>query len=211
MTVLNITAGGTINAGRFVALSGGQAVQASSPSDNIIGISERAAAAGELARVIVAGFADLAVAGVIAAGGYIKTDSNGKGVAATAAAKTHARLIDYTGSGDTTIPSTASGDTRKVLLVPPFSYFSRVPLLATATLNFGSIGAGATAELTTTVTGAATGDLVTVNAASLESGLVVGEAYVSAADTVTVRVGNITAAPIDPVSQSFLIRVEPST
>jgi hypothetical protein len=210
MTVIKLTAGGTINAGRFVALSGGQAVQASSASASIIGISERAAASGELASVIVSGFADLDMAAVVAAGGYVKADSNGKGVEATASALTHARIIDYTGSGDSTIPSTASGDTRKVLLVEPFPYFSRTPLLASATLNFGSISAGATAELTTTVTGAATGDIAYVNAPSLEANLQ-ATAAVTGADTVTVRVANISAGSIDPASQSYLVRVEPAT
>lgn len=210
-TVINILAGGTINAGRFVALSGGLAIQATSASATIIGIAQRSAASGEMASVVIDGFANLDMAGVVAAGGYIKADSDGKGVAATVGTRTNARLIDYTSSGDTTIPSTASGDNRRVLLVPQFVYSAALPLFATATLDFGPIGAGATAELTTTVTGAATGDFVTVNAASLEADLVIGDAWVSAADTVTIRVGNISAGSIDPASQNFLIKVEPAT
>lgn len=76
-------------------------------------------------------------------------------------------------------------------------------LSATAALNFGSIAAGATAELTITVTGAATGDSVSPGwPSTLEAGLV-GIMYVSASNTVTVRLHNTTGSPIDPASQTF--------
>lgn len=78
-----------------------------------------------------------------------------------------------------------------------------------AVLDFGSIGAGATAELTITVTGAVTGDTVAVGAPStIESGLM-WAGYVSAADTVTIRVHNTTAAPIDPASATWKASVIP--
>jgi hypothetical protein len=70
-----------------------------------------------------------------------------------------------------------------------------------AALDFPSIAAGTTANLTVTVAGAAVGDtaVATPNGAP-EAGLV-WSAYVSAADTVTVRLGNVTAAPIDPADR----------
>lgn len=72
-----------------------------------------------------------------------------------------------------------------------------------ATLDFGSINAGATAELTITVTGAATGDTVQLAPpAALEAGLV-ATGFVSAANTVTVRLANITGSPIDPASATW--------
>lgn len=75
---------------------------------------------------------------------------------------------------------------------------------ATLTLDFGSIAAQADAELTGTVTGAKTGQPVVVSAPDLEDDLV-ATAYVSATDTVTVRVTNPSAGAIDPASQSFYV------
>jgi hypothetical protein len=76
-------------------------------------------------------------------------------------------------------------------------------LSALAALDFGSIAAGATAELTISVTGAAVGDSVHLGTpASLEAGLIV-VARVSAADTVKVRVYNSTSGAIDPASGNF--------
>lgn len=72
-----------------------------------------------------------------------------------------------------------------------------------STLNFGSISAGGTAELTISVAGAISGDSVYVNPASgIESGLM-WAGYVSAADTVAVRVHNTTGSPIDPAARSW--------
>lgn len=72
-----------------------------------------------------------------------------------------------------------------------------------ATLDFASIAAGATAELTITVTGAATGDFVILAAPSgIESGLMFN-GYVSAADTVKVRLHNTTGVAIDPASATW--------
>jgi hypothetical protein len=51
------------------------------------------------------------------------------------------------------------------------------------------------------------GDVVVVGPpATVASGLVV-TGYVSAADTVKVRVANVTASPIDPASGSFRVTV----
>lgn len=76
-------------------------------------------------------------------------------------------------------------------------------LTATATLNFPSIAAGATDQLTITVTGAAAGDAVFIGSPStLNTGLTV-TGFVSATNTVTVRVFNGTAGAIDPASSTF--------
>lgn len=79
------------------------------------------------------------------------------------------------------------------------------------TLDFGTIPANTTAELTVTVTGAAVGDQVIVAPkTTLEAGLV-WCGYVSAPDTVTVRLGNVTtaamAANIDPGARNWTISV----
>lgn len=78
-----------------------------------------------------------------------------------------------------------------------------VPLFASASLNFPSVAAAGQQELTITVTGAAVGDTVVLAPpAAPEAGLV-WTGRVSAANTVTVRVSNITAAPVDPAAATW--------
>ncbi len=73
----------------------------------------------------------------------------------------------------------------------------------TAALDYSSIAANATTELTITVTGAAAGDSVQVNPnGAPETGLI-WSGYVSAADTVTVRLANVTTGAIDPASRTW--------
>lgn len=84
---------------------------------------------------------------------------------------------------------------------------AQVALTATATLDFASIAAGAVGTLTATVTGAATGDFVIVAPpGNLSAGLVVS-AFVSAANTVTIRIVNGTASAIDPASATWGVAV----
>lgn len=76
---------------------------------------------------------------------------------------------------------------------------------ATAALDFGPIAAGASAELTIAVAGAVAGSGSTVELgppATLETGLQWG-GRVSAADTVSVRLVNVTGSPIDPASATW--------
>ncbi len=81
--------------------------------------------------------------------------------------------------------------------------FALSPLVGFGYLNFGAIGAGATAELTVAVLGAVVGDGVSVSPlAAPEAGLV-WCGRVSAPDVVTVRMANVTAAPIDPAAVDF--------
>lgn len=73
----------------------------------------------------------------------------------------------------------------------------------TATLDFPSISPNSHQELTIAVTGAAVGDCVFLAIPStIESGLI-ANGYVSAADTVTVRLANISTISIDPASASW--------
>jgi hypothetical protein len=74
-------------------------------------------------------------------------------------------------------------------------------LSASASLNFDEIAGGAEATLTITVTGAATTNTPSVSlgfSAALADGLVVKQAWVSGADTVSVRLANVSGSPIDP-------------
>ena len=80
---------------------------------------------------------------------------------------------------------------------------------ASAALNFPSTADGATSDLTVTVTGAADGDLVVLgipNGAQPAGGAWY-QAWVSAANTVTVRLFNETGAAVDPASDTFNVMV----
>ncbi len=81
-------------------------------------------------------------------------------------------------------------------------------LTNTATLNFGNTAAGSSADLTITVTGAADGDAVSLavpNAAVLSNSSYT--AWVSAADTVTVRFNNYSSGSQDPASGTFRVSI----
>lgn len=77
-------------------------------------------------------------------------------------------------------------------------------LFNTATLNFPSISAQSFQDLTITVTGATTGDSVSlgVPTAAVTAGIVYS-AWVSVANTVTVRAHNYTSGALDPASGTF--------
>ena len=83
-----------------------------------------------------------------------------------------------------------------------------VLLKTTATLDFPNTLANAVSDLTVTVTGAVSGDGVTlgVPAASVPAGGSYS-AWVSAPDVVTVRFTNSTAVAQNPASGSFLVVV----
>ena len=77
-----------------------------------------------------------------------------------------------------------------------------------ATLNFPSIPANSTSELTITVTGAALGDSVMASPDStsvpMEAGLV-WSAHVTASNTVAVRLANVTTSAIDPLNRTWKV------
>lgn len=79
-------------------------------------------------------------------------------------------------------------------------------LQAKASLDFPSTAAAASSTLTVACTGAIVGDDATVHCDTPVAGLVY-HAWVSAADVVTVRITNVTAAPIDPAAQVHRVRV----
>ena len=73
------------------------------------------------------------------------------------------------------------------------------------TIDPASINATTVSAQTFTLTGATTADVLTLNvpAAGLTAGLLVLQAYVSAADTITIVFQNSTGAPIDEASASW--------
>lgn len=66
-----------------------------------------------------------------------------------------------------------------------------------------SIAANSTGEGTVTISGLKTTDIVLVEVPDLEDGLVFGGAWVSAANTLTIKLGNITAAAIDGAAKTW--------
>jgi hypothetical protein len=76
-------------------------------------------------------------------------------------------------------------------------------LSASAALDFASISAASQGNLTITVTGAAVGDEVILALPAAPTAGLVFNAFVSAADTVTVRASNITGSPIDAASATY--------
>jgi hypothetical protein len=78
---------------------------------------------------------------------------------------------------------------------------------ASASLDFGSISAAASASLTIAVAGAAVGDAVALGLPAAPAAGIVFFAFVSAANTVTVRAMNITASSVDPAAATYTVDV----
>lgn len=80
-------------------------------------------------------------------------------------------------------------------------------LMVSGFLDFPSIPAGGSADLTMTVTGAAVGDDATAHPNGIPTAGLMWGAVVSAANTVTVRLVNVTAAAIDPALATWRVNV----
>lgn len=84
----------------------------------------------------------------------------------------------------------------------------RANMNATAALDFASIAAAASADLTIVVSGAAVGDSVSLGLPAAPTAGLIFQAFVSAANTVTVRATNITAAGVDAASATYRVTVQ---
>jgi hypothetical protein len=73
------------------------------------------------------------------------------------------------------------------------------------TVDFPSVPAGGVASATVTVAGAEVGDFVVATLRSVATGVVLQSAEVTAADTVTLRAYNPTAAAVDPAPTSVYL------
>ncbi|MBK9246768.1 MAG: hypothetical protein IPM69_01310 [Ignavibacteria bacterium] len=84
----------------------------------------------------------------------------------------------------------------------------RQSITASSTLDFPSTATNVSSDLTLTVTGAATGDIVSIG---VPNGSVVANsnysAWVSSDNTVTIRLNNYSAGTIDPASGTFKVQV----
>jgi len=85
--------------------------------------------------------------------------------------------------------------------------FSNTPINGAATLDFPSIAANAGATLTATVTGAVVGRPVSVGLPAALAADIFAKVWVSATNTVSIRLFNFTGAAIDPASASFTLTV----
>lgn len=79
--------------------------------------------------------------------------------------------------------------------------------IVTTSVDLGSVAANTSEEETATITGAKVGDFVVCMDSALEAGQVIGNARVSAANTVTLQVINTTASPIDASSRTMTFLV----
>lgn len=87
--------------------------------------------------------------------------------------------------------STLSGNVRGISIIE-------------ATVDLGSVAANTTETETATVTGVETGDVILAAIKpTLEAGLLIGTAWVSAANTVSIQVANVTGSPIDEASETW--------
>ena len=77
--------------------------------------------------------------------------------------------------------------------------------LISQSINVASVAANTSAEQAFTVPGLLPGDFVRVTKPSLSAGLVIGNARVSAPDTLAITFGNLTGSPIDPAAETYLI------
>lgn len=80
-------------------------------------------------------------------------------------------------------------------------------LAATATLDFGSTLTATSTDLTVTVTGAAVNDFAQVAPPAAPDANTCFTAWVSAADTVTVRFNNYSGGTVDPASGTYGVLV----
>lgn len=76
-----------------------------------------------------------------------------------------------------------------------------------AALTPAPVAANTSAEQTFTVTGLNIGDRVTLNPPNIGDGLIIGSVRVSAANTLAIRFGNLTARPLTPAAGTYLITI----
>ncbi len=77
----------------------------------------------------------------------------------------------------------------------------------TVTIDAGSVAANTSEEEDFIVAGLSVGDFVAVNKPTLDAGLAVGNARVSATDTLSLTFINSTAGAIDPGSEDYEVFV----
>lgn len=140
----------------------------------------------------------------MAVGQYVLVEGPGTFIVTDLPNATSATLQFVSASGDLPAGSTLTSGSAVVAAGAP----GISTLTATSTLNFGNTSAQTSADLTIAVSGAEEGDPVSlaVPAAAVNSNSSYS-AWVSAADTVTVRFNNYSAGAINPASADFTVIV----
>jgi hypothetical protein len=88
--------------------------------------------------------------------------------------------------------------------LPAYGPIGQAATLVTA--DVASLAANTTSDTALTVPGALVGDTVEITPlGTWPAGVVMGPHRVSAADTVQMRVGNVTAGAVDPASQQYKV------
>lgn len=118
------------------------------------------------------------------------------------------------GSGDSDADATEITNAADAIAATSLTTLQQVEALvpdiitASAALDYPSIGAGATADLTITATGAKVGDVVSLGAPNGAVGAgFMFFAWVSVDDVVTVRAFNSSGGAVDPISATFKVKV----
>ena len=154
------------------------------------------------------------------AGGSINTSGGANGVGGAINTSDGGGSINTQGVGsiefgisNTRTILNGSATTDQTITLPDATGTLPIALISASTaLNFGSIGgSGDFADLTITLSGAVTTDVVFVTCISggrgATDGKLIFEAFVSATDTVTVRAHNPTSGSIDPLSYNFKVAI----
>lgn len=120
-----------------------------------------------------------------------------------------APLASPTLTGTPAAPTAATSTNTTQIATTAFvqAQYAANHLTGSASLDFPSIAAVSQADLTITVTGAALGDSVTATPNGAPEAGLVWNAFVSAANTVTIRMSNITAGAINPAARSWKVTV----
>jgi hypothetical protein len=170
------------------------------------GIAAYAAADDEPIQVIVEGKATAVISGGVEVGDLLTVTTAGALIKRTDGSRPVAIYLGDPGANYAAI-DLETGQLGSVYVINP-GVVNGTPLILSfdVTVDPADRAANTTADLALTVTGALTTDeVVNVFAASLESGLVLSNARVSAADTVTVRLGNVTTGAINAGEQTFTV------
>ncbi|HYE32131.1 MAG TPA: hypothetical protein VEH27_11930 [Methylomirabilota bacterium] len=147
------------------------------------------------------------------ADGFITVDKTSKTAAFVTSAVVAASITDATNGvfDDIIVARVISngGKVRDILPLANMVFPSGVKksISKVGTLNFGSIAAAASADLTIAVAGAVVGDSVALGLPAAPTAGIVFMAFVSATDTVTVRATNITGSGVDPASADYRVTV----
>lgn len=193
------TTSGTVTGGQMVAVSGtGTVAAAAADSIKVVGVAAHDAASGaQLTVHPLAGVVHEFIAGLggVTAGQAVKVGAAANAVLPVAAGSLGLQM----GLALTT----AAADAKVQVIGSAAAAGGGAALFASASLNFPSISAASQQELTITVTGAAVGDGVLLAPPAAPDAGLVWSGRVSATNTVTVRVANVTASPIDPAAATW--------